>query len=205
MRVRNFVYLLAVASVFATGVATSDQVKSAITDNITAYANTAIANNPVNVHVNQNTSGGGGGKNNNNNNHKNNNKNNKNNKKDKKQDKKDIKLDKKDIKLDKKDIKLDKNEKPAPIAQAPVPQAVTVENNNNNQNNNTNVQHVVVEQPQPEIVTVSEGGQPVYEAPTEVITTPSTGAESLPLLGLLPTGLLGAIIRKKIASLPFGV
>ena len=43
--------------------------------------------------------------------------------------------------------------------------------------------------------TAAKGGFPVV-APTQVITTPSTGAESLALFSLLPTGIAGFALRK---------
>lgn len=44
--------------------------------------------------------------------------------------------------------------------------------------------------------TTTKGGLTIYP-PTQVITTPPTGPEALPLLALLPTGIAGFILRKK--------
>ncbi len=49
----------------------------------------------------------------------------------------------------------------------------------------------VVNQP-----TETKGGLKVFPAP-QTVTTPPTGPEALPLLGMLPTGLLGYFLRKK--------
>lgn len=49
---------------------------------------------------------------------------------------------------------------------------------------------------QPATVVETKGGLKVFP-PQKTFTTPATGPEMLPLLALLPTGLLGAFLRKK--------
>ncbi len=49
---------------------------------------------------------------------------------------------------------------------------------------------------QPTTVVETKGGIKVFP-PQKVLTTPATGPEMLPLIGLIPTGLLGAFLRKK--------
>ncbi len=80
-----------------------------------------------------------------------------------------------------------------------------VENNNNNENINENnvVVNPVIENNVGTVDTVREvvyetaGGYPVYVAPAKVYRTPETGAGSLSLLGLLPAGLIGSILRRR--------
>lgn len=43
---------------------------------------------------------------------------------------------------------------------------------------------------------VTKGGQKVFPQP-QVVQTPSTGPEMLPLIGLIPTGVLGYFLRRK--------
>lgn len=85
----------------------------------------------------------------------------------------------------------DENEVQSSVASAPI----QVVNNNNNTNNNNNDQRVIIEAP--EVKNVTEKGQPVYEAPREIVETPSTGPEALSLLGLIPTSIAGYLIRRK--------
>lgn len=49
---------------------------------------------------------------------------------------------------------------------------------------------------QPTTIVETKGGIKVFP-PQKVFTTPATGPEMLPLIGLIPTGLLGAFLRKK--------
>lgn len=52
--------------------------------------------------------------------------------------------------------------------------------------------------PTPQILGTTKGGQPVYETkPTK--QTPSTGAETVALFSLIPSGLAGFFLRRKIA------
>lgn len=60
---------------------------------------------------------------------------------------------------------------------------------NNNSVNKDSVQFCI------EKKTLAKGGFPVI-APTEITTTPATGAESLVLFSLLPTGIAGLLLRK---------
>lgn len=46
------------------------------------------------------------------------------------------------------------------------------------------------------IVTETKGGLKVFP-PQKTFTTPATGPEMLPLIGLIPTGILGAFLRKR--------
>lgn len=55
----------------------------------------------------------------------------------------------------------------------------------------------LVTQPGQPITT--KGGQPVF-APQPVTTTPATGPEMLPLLGLIPSALAGFFLRRKAAK-----
>ena len=45
----------------------------------------------------------------------------------------------------------------------------------------------------------TKGGLKVFPAPA-VTTTPSTGPEMLPLIGLIPTGLFGFLLRRKTSK-----
>jgi cytoskeletal protein RodZ len=74
---------------------------------------------------------------------------------------------------------------------------VQVVNNNNNTNTNNNEQRIYLEAPQ--ITNVTSGGNPVYEEPYYIEESPSTGPESLSLLGLLPTGIVGYLLRRKFS------
>lgn len=67
-----------------------------------------------------------------------------------------------------------------------------IENKVTNTVNSTNSTHTT------ERIIETKGGTTVYLAP-EVKKTPDTGAGSLSLLSLLPTGLAGFLLRKKIA------
>jgi len=49
----------------------------------------------------------------------------------------------------------------------------------------------------PTPVVTTKGGLPVAPAP-KIIATPATGPEMLPLIGLIPTGIAGFILRRKI-------
>lgn len=51
----------------------------------------------------------------------------------------------------------------------------------------------------PTPVPMTKGGLKVFPAP-QVTTTPPTGPEMLPLIGLIPTGLLGAFLKRKSKS-----
>lgn len=64
-----------------------------------------------------------------------------------------------------------------------------VANADDNSENKDNVQFCI------EKKTASKGGFPVV-SPTEITATPSTGAESLALFSLLPTGIAGFALRK---------
>lgn len=88
----------------------------------------------------------------------------------------------------------------------------SVINNNNNENNNVNenvnnvevnpvienhVSNYVETNNTREVVYETEGGYEVYEEPV-VYETPETGTGSLSLIGLLPAGLIGFILRKNL-------
>jgi len=97
------------------------------------------------------------------------------------------------------------------LAETPTP-AIQIINNNNNTNNNHNEQRIIIEEngrtrelvvengraSWGEVLSVTTKGQPVYRAPQHIATTPGTGPEAIPLLMLVPTGLTGYIIRKKL-------
>lgn len=93
------------------------------------------------------------------------------------------------------------SEKPNPVPSAVTPtQPVQIINNNNNQNNNTNEQSVIVKEVKgtSDVVTVTDNGTPVYTAPTTTTKTPDTGTEIFSLLSLVPSGLAGFLLRKKL-------
>lgn len=62
---------------------------------------------------------------------------------------------------------------------------------NDNQQSSDNSQFCI-EKPTP----TTKGGLKVFPAPA-VVTTPSTGPEMLPLIGLIPSGLFGIFLRRK--------
>lgn len=178
-------------------------------------ANTAIANNPIHVNVDNSHRGGASinrdrGNNNRRNNHdndkKDNNKNHKNNNNDNKKDNKNNnRPDKKVIRktvIRKRPIVI--NTGGETVVDRTV-QNVTeniIENNNNNNNNNENINDNIVEvntgnaAPVREVVYETRTGYPVYVAPASVTYTPDTGAGALSFLALIPGGV-AALLRKR--------
>ena len=73
---------------------------------------------------------------------------------------------------------------------------IHIENNNSSINRNENVQVVEIDRPDEEVVTVTEGGTPVYEEITVITETPPTGTEHASFLAIMAAGLLGFAIRK---------
>ena len=69
----------------------------------------------------------------------------------------------------------------------------------NNQQSSDNSQFCI----QKPVLGETKGGLKVFPAPS-VTTTPPTGPEMLPLIGLIPTGVLGFILRKKSYKNKFG-
>lgn len=65
---------------------------------------------------------------------------------------------------------------------------------NDNQQSSDNSQFCIEKPTQPG--TTTKGGLKVFPAP-KVVTTPATGPEMLPLIGLIPSGLFGIFLRKK--------
>lgn len=65
---------------------------------------------------------------------------------------------------------------------------------NDNKQSSDNAQFCIEKPGQPG--TTTKGGLKVFPAP-KVVTTPATGPEMLPLIGLIPGGALGLFLRKK--------
>ena len=65
---------------------------------------------------------------------------------------------------------------------------------NDNQQSSDNSQFCIEKPTQPG--TTTKGGLKVFPAP-KVVTTPATGPEMLPLIGLIPGGLFGIFLRRK--------
>ena len=68
---------------------------------------------------------------------------------------------------------------------------------NDNQQSSDNSQFCIEKPTQPG--TTTKGGLKVFPAPA-VVTTPATGPEMLPLIGLIPSGLFGIFLRKKASK-----
>ena len=73
---------------------------------------------------------------------------------------------------------------------------IHIENNNANVNKNENVQVVEIERPEEEVITVTEGGTPIYEEIAVIAETPPTGIEQTSIIVSMAAGLLGVAIRK---------
>lgn len=69
----------------------------------------------------------------------------------------------------------------------------------NGQLSSDNAQFCIQKQVLAAQVPTTKGGLKVF-APQPVTTTPATGPEMLPLIGLIPTGLIGFFLRKKAAK-----
>ena len=85
----------------------------------------------------------------------------------------------------------------------PIPTPVVqIVNNNNNTNNNTNEQRIIIEDngrgSSGDVLSVTDRGRPVYAPPQKISSTPNTGPEMLSLLALIPTGIAGLLLRRKI-------
>lgn len=68
---------------------------------------------------------------------------------------------------------------------------------NDNQQSSDNSQFCIEKPTQPG--TTTKGGLKVFPAPA-VVTTPATGPEMFPLIGLIPSGLFGIFLRKKTSK-----
>lgn len=74
-------------------------------------------------------------------------------------------------------------------------QASAVSNDNQQSSDNS---QFCIEKPTQSAPT-TKGGLKVFPAP-KVVTTPATGPEMLPLIGLIPSGLFGLFLRKKASK-----